>query len=89
MCTRRENGNSRNNVIPNTVQTEDKRHAIKMLRSATVEGHYRLRPANQFHHLATVHMLSRERNGQQAQRALDNEQRQDQDIRSGSRCTHA
>ena len=54
-----------------------------------MEGHYRLRPANQFHHLATVHMLGGERNGQQAQRALDNEQRQDQDIRSGSGCTHA
>ncbi len=66
------------------MQTEDKRHTIEVLRSATVEGHHRLRPANQFHHLATVHMLSGERNGQQAQRALDNEQRQDQDIRSGS-----
>ena len=39
------------------VDAEDKRHAIQVLRRTAVEGDHRLRPADQLHHFAAVHML--------------------------------
>jgi len=71
------------------VNAEDKRHAVQMRRRATVESHYGLRPADQLHHFAAVHVLCRERNSQQTQRTLHHQQGEDQDIRSGGGGTHA
>ena len=54
-----------------------------------MEGHHGLRPADQLHHFAAVHVLRREWNGQQAQRALHHQQGEDQDVRCGGSSTHA
>ena len=54
---------------------------VQMRRGAAVEGDHRLRPVHQLEHFAAVRMLGGEGDGCQPQRALNQQNAQDQNIR--------
>ncbi|MNE84995.1 hypothetical protein D3C80_1819480 [compost metagenome] len=70
------------------MQFKDRRNVRQVVRRAGMESHHRLRPGHQFHHLAAVHMLGGERNGQQTEAYLHHQQRQDHDIGKAAGGAH-
>lgn len=65
------------------VDAVNPRHAVQMRRGAAVEGDHRLRPVHQLEHFAAVRMLGGEGDRRQPQRALNQQNAQDQNISRG------
>ena len=70
------------------VQTIDNRHPRKMRRGTSMEGHHRLRPTHQFHHLAAIHMPGGKWNSQQAEADLYHQQADDHKVADTGVCPH-
>ena len=63
------------------MQLEDQGHIRDELMRAATEGDDVLRPVHEFHHLMSVEVVHRYRNGQKTERKLRQQQHQNRNIR--------